>query len=154
MFVEKNTNHFSVAISCDIVYLMDNITTKKKENLARQMTKLEIFDNDLIEKFIRSSGPGGQHCNKNETCVYLKHIPTGIEVKCSKTRFRENNRFFARRMLVEKIDEQINKVRSDKQQKIEKLKRQKRKRSKRAKEKMLKQKKIRSDIKQQRKNII
>lgn len=129
------------------------ITEKKWNDLKERMQDLNINENDITEKYIRSSGAGGQHANKNETCVYLKHIPTGTEVKCAKTRFRENNRFFARRILVEKIDEQINKKKSEKQQKIEKLKRQKRKRSKRAKEKMLDKKKQNSQKKANRKAV-
>lgn len=129
------------------------ITEKKWNDLKERMQALGIKESDITEKYIRSSGAGGQHANKNETCVYLKHTLTGIEVKCAKTRFRENNRFFARRILLEKIDEQINKKKSDKQQKIEKLRRQKRKRSKRAKEKMLDKKKQNSQKKASRKKI-
>lgn len=129
------------------------ITEKKWNDLKNRMQELDINESDIVEKYIRSSGAGGQHANKNETCVYLKHIPTGTEVKCAKTRFRENNRFFARRILLEKIDEQINKKKSEKQQKIEKLRRQKRKRSKRAKEKMLTAKKLNAQKKINRKKI-
>lgn len=133
---------------------MKNIISEKKWNdLKRRMAELEINESDISEKYIRSSGAGGQHANKNDTCVYLKHRPTEIEVKCAKTRFRENNRFFARRILVDKIDTQINKIKSEKQQKIEKLRRQKRKRSKRAKEKLLDQKKQNSVKKANRKKI-
>lgn len=38
-------------------------------------------DDELIVRYTRGSGPGGQHKNKVETCCYIKHIPTGIEVK-------------------------------------------------------------------------
>ncbi|GAH45594.1 unnamed protein product, partial [marine sediment metagenome] len=56
---------------------------KEKENALRQrMESLDIFEKDIVEKFIRSSGKGGQKVNKTSTCVYLKHLPTKIEVKC------------------------------------------------------------------------
>lgn len=133
---------------------MSNIITEKKwTDLRNKMTELGILEKDITEKYIRSSGAGGQHANKNDTCVYLRHTPSGLEAKCAKTRFRENNRFFARRILVEKMDEQINKKKSEKQQKIEKLKRQKRKRSKRAKDKMLDKKKQNANKKANRKKI-
>ena len=87
---------------------------------------------------------------KTSTCVYLKHIPTGIEVKCQKERSQVLNRFWARRILTEKIEALVLGKKSEKQQKIEKIKRQKRKRSKRAKEKMLQAKKLHSEKKQLR----
>jgi len=101
------------------------------------MDKLEVYEKDLQEKFIRSGGKGGQNVNKTSTCVYLKHIPTGIEVKCQRERSQALNRFFARRILVNKIETIKLGRQSEEKKKIEKIKRQKRKRSKRAKEKML-----------------
>jgi protein subunit release factor B len=61
------------------------------------------FSQDIEEKFIRSSGHGGQNVNKTATCVYIKHIPTGTEVKCMETRSQSINRFLARRELVKKL---------------------------------------------------
>lgn len=101
------------------------------------METLGIKNEDIIEKFIHSGGPGGQNVNKTSTCVYLKHIPTGIEVKCQKERSQALNRYLARRILVEKIEEMLLGQESDKQKEIEKIRRQKRKRTKRAKEKIL-----------------
>ena len=99
-----------------------------------------IRDEDLVEKFILGSGKGGQKVNKTSSCVYLKHIPTGIEVKCQRDRSREMNRFLARRELCEKIEEGILKEKSKRQQQMEKIRRQKRRRSRRSKEKMLEDK--------------
>ena len=119
----------------------------KEEELSSRMEKLGISENDIIEKFIRSGGKGGQNVNKTSTCVYLKHIPTGIEVKVQKERSQSLNRFLARRLLVQKIEAMVFKKKSEIQQKIEKIRRQKRKRSKRAKEKILQDKKHQSDKK-------
>lgn len=128
-----------------------NISTAKKEALEKKMRELGIRECDIVERFIRSSGRGGQNVNKVSTCVYLKHEPTGIEVKCGKERFQALNRFFARRLLFEKIEEKIRGAASEKRRAVEKLRRQKRKRSKRAKEKMLADKKKRSQKKALRK---
>jgi protein subunit release factor B len=114
------------------------------------MEELGIAEKDIEEKFIRSSGPGGQHVNKVSTAVYLKHLPTGIVVKCQQERSQALNRFLARRILVDKIESGILKKRTEKEQRIAKIRRQKRKRSKRAKDKMLADKKKQSVKKQAR----
>ena len=129
------------------------INTEKEKELAEKMKKLGIKEADIAEKFIRSGGPGGQNVNKTSTAVYLKHIPTGTEVKCNKTRSQALNRYYARKIMLGKIETQILGVLSSEQQKIEKIRRQKRKRTKRAKEKILKGKKIRAEIKKQRSSI-
>lgn len=122
----------------------------KWEELADRMQKLGIQESDLVEKFILGSGSGGQKINKTSSCVYLKHVPTGIEVKCQSTRSRELNRLYARRELCEKLEERLFKEKSNKQQEFEKIRRQKRRRSRKAKEKMLAGKKIKSEKKQLR----
>lgn len=126
------------------------VKPEKEKDLLKRMAKLGIKDSDLEEKFIRSQGKGGQKVNKSATCVYLKHLPTGIEVKCQRERSQALNRFLARRILVEKLEQMILGKESQEQQRIEKIRRQKRKRSKRAKEKMLKEKKLQSAKKQAR----
>ncbi len=130
--------------------MLFKISLKKQKNLEERMQKLGVFEKDIIEKFIRSSGKGGQKVNKTATCVYLKHIPTGIEIKCQKERMQSLNRFLARRILVNKIESIILGKKSAQQQQIEKIRRQKRRRSKKAKEKMLRLKKIQSEKKKLR----
>lgn len=127
------------------------VSKEKWEELRARMDKLEIKESDLTEKFILGSGRGGQKIQKTNSCVYLMHHPTGFEVKCQKDRQREMNRFFARRMLCEKIEESILEEKSEKQKQIEKIRRQKRRRSKRAKEKMLEEKRQQSEKKERRK---
>ncbi|MBU4305335.1 MAG: peptide chain release factor-like protein [Candidatus Omnitrophica bacterium] len=126
------------------------VSPEKEAALSRMMERLDIKESDIAERFVRSSGSGGQHVNKTSTCVYLKHLPTGIEVKCQKERSQALNRFFARRILAQKIEQSILGAESAARQRIEKIRRQKRKRSKRAKEKMLAEKKIHSQKKRLR----
>lgn len=127
------------------------ISEAKRTQMLERMAKLQIFESDLEEKFIRSSGAGGQNVNKVSTCVYLKHVPTGQEVKCQKTRSQVENRYWARRILCDRIESIVLGKKSEEQQKREKIRRQKRKRSKRAKDKMLSDKKHHSEKKQNRK---
>jgi peptide chain release factor len=116
-------------------------------SLKEKMARLGVHERDIAESFIRSSGPGGQNVNKVATAVYLKHIPTGIEVKCRRERSQALNRFLARRILVNKIEELMLGWASEERRRIEKIRRQKRKRSKRAKEKMLAAKRMHAEKK-------
>lgn len=63
-----------------------------------------LLEDELEEQFVRGSGPGGQATNKTSNCVVLKHIPTGIVVKCHQTRSVDINRKRAREILREKLD--------------------------------------------------
>ncbi len=120
------------------------ITKNKEVDLTERMQKLGIREADIVEKFVRSQGHGGQNVNKTSSCVYLKHIPTGIEVKMQEERSQSLNRFLARRLLADKVEQLVLGEKSRIRQEIEKIRRQKRKRSKRAKEKMLRNKKLQS----------
>jgi len=123
------------------------VSPLKEKGLIKKMEALNIYEKDIKESFVRSGGKGGQHVNKTSTCVYLKHIPTGIEVKCQEERSQSLNRYKARVILFKKIDQLVKGKESEEIQRIEKIRRQKRKRSKRAKEKMLAEKKITSEKK-------
>ncbi|XP_007433228.1 probable peptide chain release factor C12orf65 homolog, mitochondrial isoform X2 [Python bivittatus] len=65
---------------------------------------LPLNEADLEEQFVRGFGPGGQATNKTNNCVVLKHLPSGIVVKCHQTRSLETNRLKARGILQEKVD--------------------------------------------------
>jgi protein subunit release factor B len=111
--------------------LLFPVSEEKNRWLQERMEALGIHEKDIEERFIRSSGSGGQKVNKTSTCVYLKHIPTEIEVKWMKERSQSLNRFLARRELVQRI-EKLSGQRTPEDIKIEKSKRQKLKRKKRA----------------------
>jgi protein subunit release factor B len=119
-----------------------SVSPPKERELRAKMEALNIREEDIEESFIRSGGKGGQKVNKTSTCVYLKHLPTGIEVKCQEERPQSLNRYRARAILVKKVGDLIQGRESAERLRIEKLRRQKRKRSKRAKEKMLAEKRI------------
>ncbi|AKJ65411.1 peptide chain release factor family protein [Kiritimatiella glycovorans] len=126
------------------------IRPAKREALQREMTSLGIEESDLEESFIKGSGSGGQKINKTSSCVQLRHIPSGIEVRCQRSRSRADNRYFARRELCRKIEEQRKGEKSEKRREIEKIRRAKRRRSRRAKERMLQNKKHQAEKKRRR----
>jgi len=83
----------------------------------------------------------------------LLHRPTRLQVKCQTTRQQGLNRFIARRLLLDKIEEmQTGQVAADRAR-IEKIRRQKRKRSRRAKARMLADKSHHADKKASRRAV-
>ncbi|ORY94847.1 RF-1 domain-domain-containing protein [Syncephalastrum racemosum] len=109
--------------------------TSAAAKAAKERQKIVLEDKDLVEKFIKGWGPGGQVINKRVSCVELKHIPTGIIVKCQQSRSLQDNRGIARKLLREKLDDLINGKNSKNAVKAAKSAKAKAKRAARAKKK-------------------
>lgn len=123
------------------------------EQVLAKAAKLKIEPQDIEESFVRGSGAGGQKVNKTSSCVWLKHLPTGVEVKVQKHRERGANRKSAFKLLVNKIEGKVLGNKSEVAMKQFKKRKQKKRRSRRAKEKMMDAKTRRGDIKGTRKSI-
>ena len=113
------------------------VSPDKQARLAQRMAALGVREADLEETFVRSGGHGGQNVNKTSTCVMLLHRPTGLQVKCQATRQQGLNRFLARRLLLDKLEELRTGHVAAERARVEKIRRQKRRRSRRAKARML-----------------
>jgi protein subunit release factor B len=101
------------------------ITERKKQELEQRMQKCNLFEKDIEENFVRSSGSGGQKVNKSSTCVYLKHITSGLSVKIQKSRSQGLNRYYARKRLCQLLENKLLGKQSPDTKRIEKIRKQK-----------------------------
>jgi protein subunit release factor B len=129
------------------------VSVAKQLALAERMRRMGVREGELDERFVRSSGPGGQRTNKVSTCVVLRHRPSGLEVRCQRERLQALNRFLARRLLLDRLEAQWLGRLSEAAQRIAKIRRQKRRRSRRAKDKMLASKHHRAHVKTSRQRV-
>src|SRR5262245_53666020 len=112
------------------------VSPEKERALEIRLQALHIREEDLEETFIHSSGPGGQHVNKTSTCVRLLHRPTGLAVKVQQSRSQGLNRFLARRLLADRVEQQLYGAVSAQAEQGIKIRRQKQRRARRTKGKL------------------
>ncbi len=150
-------NKAAGALTCleqhsDIMPMQNPLSADKLAALAQRMAALGIGEGDLLEKFVRGSGAGGQKINKTSNCVFLKHLPSGVCIKCQMDRSRELNRYLARRELCDQLEAIRDGTAIAKTQAIEKMRRQKRPRSRRSKQRSVADKRLLSQKKSLRRS--
>ncbi len=126
------------------------VSADKERELLARLARLGVRDEDLLEKFVRAGGPGGQNVNKTSTAVYLKHLRSGIEVRAQEARSQGLNRYAARKRLVEQLEARESGEKSAREREAFKRRKQKRRRSRRAKERVLTSKHLQSEKKSER----
>jgi protein subunit release factor B len=121
-----------------------------EDALHQRMRKLRLREEDLQESFIRGSGPGGQKVNKTSSTVVLRHVPSGLEVRCQRERSQVLNRHWARMELCDRLEAARQEARLAEQNEREKNRRRNRPRPRGLKQRILEVKKQRSGVKKQR----
>ena len=121
-------------------------------SLRARFVSLGIRPEDIEERFVRGSGAGGQKINKTSSTVWLRHAPTGIEVRCQRERSQATNRLLAWQELAQRIDAQRKAAADEARAARELERRRNRKKSPAQKARMLAAKRHRAKIKQTRGN--
>eukprot|EP00736_Rhodelphis_marinus_P007644 Rmarinus@m.9459 len=112
----------------------DKVQSARREKRdRRKRVAFALEKNDVRETVCRSGGPGGQHVNKTNTCVIVKHIPTGIIVRCQQERSQSVNRKIAWKLLRDKVELHLLGENSKLGRKQEALKEKNRKKKQRSK---------------------
>ncbi len=120
------------------------------ETLAARMKAVGLRREHVSESFSRSGGKGGQNVNKVSTCVVLKHLPTGIIVRCSSERSQSRNRRQAWENLTRKLEDREKAFMAARRAAVEKKRRRARRRPRALKQKILRTKKHRAELKKNR----
>ncbi len=110
---------------------------EKISELEKRMSNLGIKKEDIEEKFIKSSGRGGQKINKTSSAVFLKHKISQLSVKCGEARSQSLNRFLALRRLLDLIEAAMIGTNDKELEKMNKIKKQKKRRKAKTKKKLL-----------------
>lgn len=127
------------------------IRSDKWQRLRARLQSLEVTEADLQERFVLGSGRGGQKKQKTHSCVQLNYPKANIDIRCQKTRSRDDNRYFARVILCEKLETLRDGKLSERERKAAKIRAQKRRRSRRGEAKRLADKQHTSERKATRK---
>lgn len=121
--------------------------------IDEKLRRLGVSAADVEERFIRGAGPGGQKINKTSSTVWLRHRPTGIEVRCQRERSQAANRELAWAELCEKLAARARSAVAAAQQAHETERRRTRQKSTAQKARMIQAKKHRARIKARRGHI-
>ncbi len=119
-------------------------------HVTSRLLNLGISISEVDERFVRGSGPGGQKINKTSSTVWLRHRPTGIEVRCQEQRFQSDNRESAWNDLCDRLEARARASKAEAVQKREKQRRRTRQKSRGQKARMIESKKHRAAIKGRR----
>lgn len=118
--------------------------------IEERLKALGVRASDVEEKFVRGAGPGGQKINKTSSTVWLRHAPTGVEVRCQRERSQAVNRDVAWAELCAKLEARVRAAKDAVIDAREAERRRTRQKSHRQKVRMIQSKKYRAGNKAKR----
>jgi peptide chain release factor len=118
--------------------------------IDERLAALGVSAGDVEERFVRGTGPGGQKINKTSSTVWLRHGPTGIEVRCQRERSQAANRELAWAELCAKLEERRRVAAAARQDELQRRLRQTRQKSRGQKARQVASKRHRAGIKAHR----
>jgi len=116
-------------------------------SISERLARLGTSPAEVEERFVRGSGPGGQKINKTSSTVWLRHGPTGIEVRCQAERSQAANREAAWRELCAKLEARTRSAATQVRQEREAERRRRRQKSRGQKVRMIEAKRHRAKAK-------
>ena len=121
--------------------------------IEARLAALGVSPADVDERFVRGAGPGGQKINKTSSTVWLRHRPTGVEVRCQRERSQAANRELAWAELCDRLAERARAAQSARQDALELERRRTRQKSRAQKNRMIAGKRVRAQHKSQRRRV-
>lgn len=118
--------------------------------LRARLVSLRVAPGEVTERFVRGTGAGGQKINKTSSTVWLRHEPSGTEVRCQRERSQAVNRQLAWRELAEKLERRHAAATAAARAERELGRRQRRQKTRGQKARMIEAKKHRAGIKARR----
>jgi protein subunit release factor B len=130
-----------------------NKTMNLSAAIMARLAALGVRIEDVEERFIRGAGSGGQKINKTSSTVWVRHRPSGIEVRCQRERSQTINRETAWMELCAKLDERRRAAAALLQEQRQKDIRRHRQKSRSQKVRMIESKKHRAAHKARRSRV-
>ena len=119
-------------------------------DVRRRLAALGVKPGEIEERFVRGAGPGGQKINKTSSTIWLRHQPTGTEVRSQAERSQAVNRQCAWELLCAKLEARRASAAGAARAEREAGRRRKRQKTRGQKARMIEGKKHRAGIKSSR----
>lgn len=140
----------SICATLWLIQVMADFPDIVEASLRARFVSLGVKADDVAEQFIRGAGAGGQKINKTSSTVVLRHLPTGVEVRCQRERSQSVNRLLAWVELADKLEWRRTEAANRKKSERELVRRQTRQKSRGQKARMIESKKHRAKHKSSR----